>query len=344
MALFRSGHDEAFRVIYDRYHKRLAGYARQMLPRGYDAQDALQDVFVRAYRGLRHDDRELAIRPWLFRIAHNCCIDELRRTVPVPTDEVSTRPSQLDDPAAQLDAREALQRLIQDIQRLPEQQRSALLLRELSGISYEEVAAALETTVPAVKSLLVRARMGLVRAGEARDTACSEIREQIARAHDDGVRATPTVRRHLRDCPACRSYRGQMGVVNKRVAALLPAGPLARLVGLPGGSATGAGSTAPAAALSASGTASGAALGANHVAALLAAAIASTGGVVGLQHVIASSGAGPAAIHRSHQGPAHGRAAPSSSAVTATLDGSGESQAGEAPPTSLSRGQRPGRD
>ncbi len=332
VALFRSGHDEAFRVIYDRYHKRLAGYARQMLPRGYDAEDALQDVFVRAYRALRHDDRELAIRPWLFRIAHNCCIDELRRTVPVPTDEVSTRPSQLDDPAAQLDAREALHRLIQDIQRLPEQQRSALLLRELSGISYEEVAAALETTVPAVKSLLVRARMGLVRAGEARDTACSEIREQIARAHDDGVRATPTVRRHLRDCPACRSYRGQMCVVNRRVAALLPAGPLAtlaRLLGLPGGSATGAGSTAPAAALSATGTASGAALGANHVAALVAAAIASTGGVVGLQHVIASSGGGAAAIHRSHLGPARGRAAPSSSAVTATLGGSGESQAGE---------------
>src|SRR5579859_4326664 len=77
VALFRSGHDEAFQVIYDRYHKRLAGYARQMLPRGQDPEDVLQDVFVRAYRALRHDDRELAVRPWLLRVAHNCCIDEL---------------------------------------------------------------------------------------------------------------------------------------------------------------------------------------------------------------------------------------------------------------------------
>lgn len=323
VALFRSGHDEAFQVIYDRYHKRLAGYARQMLPRGHDPDDVLQDVFVRAYRALRHDDRELAVRPWLFRVAHNCCIDELRRTVPVPTDELSTDPSPMDDPAARVDARENLRRLIEDIGRLPEQQRSALLLRELSGISYEEVATVLGTTVPAVKSLLVRARTGLVRAGEARDTACSEIREQIALAHDQGVRATPIVRRHLRDCPTCRSYRGQMRVVDRRMAALLPAGPLAtlaRLVGLPGG-------TGGTAALGASGTASGgAALGANHVAALVAAAIASAGGAVGLQHVIASAGRSAPTVHRSHHGRSHGGPAGSSSAATAALDSAYQDQ------------------
>lgn len=288
VALFRSGHDEAFQVIYDRYHKRLAGYARQMLPRGHDPEDVLQDVFVRAYRALRHDDRDLAVRPWLFRVAHNCCIDELRRNVPAPTDEVFALISSTDDPAARVDARERLRRLIEDIGRLPEQQRSALLLRELSGISYSELAVVLETTVPAVKSLLVRARMGLVRADAARDTACSDIREQLTLAHDQGVRATPTVRRHLQDCPSCRSYRGQMCAVNKRMAALVPAGPLAalaRLIGLPGASSTGG-----LAALSAGGTISGAALGANHVAALVAAAIATAGGAVGLEHVIATSG------------------------------------------------------
>jgi RNA polymerase sigma factor (sigma-70 family) len=326
VALFRSGHDEAFQIIYDRYHKRLTGYARQMLPRGHDPEDVLQDVFVRAYRALRHDDRELAVRPWLFRVVHNCCIDELRRTVPVPTDELSTRPCPLDDPAARVDARDTLRRLIEDIGRLPEQQRAALLLRELSGISYEEAAAILGTTVPAVKSLLVRARTGLVRAGEARDTACSDIRAQIALAHDQGVRATPIVRRHLRDCATCRSYRGQMRVVDKRMAALLPAGPLAglaRLVGLPGGSAT---STA---ALGASGTASGgAALGANHVAALVAAAIASAGGAVGLQHVIASSGRSGPAVHRSHRVRSRDRAA------TVALGGAYQSQANDAAATS----------
>jgi RNA polymerase sigma factor (sigma-70 family) len=322
VALFRTGHDEAFQVIYDRYHKRLAGYARQMLPRGHDPDDVLQDVFVRAYRALRHDDRELAVRPWLFRVVHNCCIDELRRTIPVPTDDVSVPVCAMDDPAAQIDSRETLRRLIEDIGRLPEQQRSALLLRELSGISYEEVATILDTTVPAVKSLLVRARTGLVRAGEARDTACSEIREQIALAHDQGVRATPIVRRHLRDCQTCRSFRGQMRVVDRRMAALVPAGPLAalaRLIGLPGGSATGA--------LGAGGTASGgAALGANHVAALVAAAIASAGGAVGLQHVIASSGRAGPAIHRSHYARSHG---PAATAATAAPGGSYQSSASE---------------
>ena len=65
------------------------------------------------------------------------------------------------------------------MRRLPESQRSALLMREMEGLSYEELANALETTVPAVKSLLVRARIGLVEAAEARDTACTEIRRQL---------------------------------------------------------------------------------------------------------------------------------------------------------------------
>lgn len=307
VALFRSGHDEAFQVIHDRYHKRLAGYARQMLPRGHDPEDVLQDVFVRAYRALRHDHRELAVRPWLFRVAHNCCIDELRRAVPAPTDEVFALPSATDDPAARVDARETLRRLIEDIGRLPEQQRSALLLRELSGLSYAELAVVLSTTVPAVKSLLVRARMGLVRADEARAAACSDIREQLVLAHDQGVRAAPTVRRHLQDCPSCRSYRGQMCAVNRRMAALVPAGPLAalaRLIGLPGASGTGG-----VAALSASGAVSGAALGANHVAALVAAAIATAGGAVGIEHVIATSTERGPTVHRSHHARSHGGAA-----------------------------------
>ena len=72
---------------------------------------------------------------------------------------------------------------------LPEQQRSALLMREMEGLSYNDLAAALGVTVPAVKSLLVRARVGLVEAIEARDTACVEIRDDLASAFDRGVRA-----------------------------------------------------------------------------------------------------------------------------------------------------------
>ena len=83
MALFRGGNEEAFRIIHDRYHQRLFAYARQMLPGArQDAEDALQDIFVRAYAGLRRSNRELALRAWLYRVAHNRCVDELRRPAP----------------------------------------------------------------------------------------------------------------------------------------------------------------------------------------------------------------------------------------------------------------------
>ena len=77
------------------------------------------------------------------------------------------------DPVAAAEQRDALERLIADVQRLPDQQRSALLMRELAGMTYADVAGALGVSVPAVKSLLVRARVGLAQANEARDTACA---------------------------------------------------------------------------------------------------------------------------------------------------------------------------
>ncbi|HEY6781760.1 MAG TPA: sigma-70 family RNA polymerase sigma factor, partial [Candidatus Dormibacteraeota bacterium] len=185
MALFRAGDDEAFRVIHDRYHQRLFAYTRQMLPGcRQDAEDALQDVFVRAYAGLRSSDRELALRAWLYRVAHNRCIDELRRpAVPAPELLEFVRPP-IHDPIAEAEQRESLRRLIADLRRLPQHQRSALLMRELSGMTYSELAAALGVSVPAVKSLLVRARVGLAQAIAARDTDCGEIREELIVAHD----------------------------------------------------------------------------------------------------------------------------------------------------------------
>src|SRR5919106_6895971 len=87
VALFRAGSHDAFRVIHDRYRQRLLAYARQMLGGSrQDAEDALQDVFLRAYASLRSSDRSLSLRAWLYRVAHNRCIDHLRRPTPPPTD------------------------------------------------------------------------------------------------------------------------------------------------------------------------------------------------------------------------------------------------------------------
>ena len=63
VALLRNGHEEAFQVIYDRYRARLFAYMRQMLPQRQDVEDALQEVFERAYTSLRYGDRDLALRP-----------------------------------------------------------------------------------------------------------------------------------------------------------------------------------------------------------------------------------------------------------------------------------------
>jgi RNA polymerase sigma factor (sigma-70 family) len=289
VALFRAGNDEAFRVIHDRYRHRLFAYARQMLAHRQDAEDALQDVFVRAYAGLRANDRELALRAWLYRVAHNRCIDELRRPAPPPTEVLELLRSPVHDPIAQADQRESLRRLIADVRRLPHQQRSALLMRELAGMSYADVAAALGMSVPAVKSVLVRARVALAKASEARDAACSDIREELTLAHDRGVRPGAMARRHMRDCAGCRQYRGELRGISKQFAALIPAlgpmGALANALGFGGGAGGGA-----LAAGGAAGTASVGALtaGAGHVATLIAAAVVTAGGAVEIQHTIAA--------------------------------------------------------
>jgi RNA polymerase sigma factor (sigma-70 family) len=245
VALFRLGYDEAFDVIHDRYRQRLLAYTRQMLGGARtDAEDVLQDVFLRAYRALRHDDRPVTLRAWLYRVAHNRCVDHLRRPTP-PAAEVYelSRVPQL-DPSDETERREDLRRLVQDMQRLPDQQRSALLMREIDGLSYAELADVLRTTVPAVKSLLVRARVGLVEAGEARDAACADIRADLVAAHGRGVRASGRSRRHLRDCPGCRDYRSGLRHEHRGATALSagggPLATLAKLLGVGGASSSAA--------------------------------------------------------------------------------------------------------
>jgi Sigma-70 region 2 len=98
---FRAGDEDAFRVIHDRYRARLFAFARQML-RGspQDAEEALQDVFVRAHAALRTDARDVSLRAWLYRIAHNRCIDELRRPAPPSPESLALLHPPPEDPIA----------------------------------------------------------------------------------------------------------------------------------------------------------------------------------------------------------------------------------------------------
>ncbi|HEX6695999.1 MAG TPA: sigma-70 family RNA polymerase sigma factor [Solirubrobacteraceae bacterium] len=312
------GYDDAFGTLHDRYRQRLLAYTRQMLgPSRSDAEDVLQDVFLRAYGALRNDDRPVTLRAWLYRVAHNRCIDHLRRPVPPAAEiyELSRTPAH--DPQAETVRREDLRHLVQDVQRLPEQQRSALLMRELDGLSYAELADALDTSVPAIKSLLVRARVGLVEAEEARDTACVEIRADLVRAHGRGVRTSGRSRRHLRDCNACREYRQGLRGVDEGLAALVPggAGPLgavAKLLGIGGassGAAAGAGAGAGGTAAVAGGATAATATATKVVAIVCCAAVVGGGAAEVRQQV------SPAVAPSSHAARHARKAAPRAAAV-----------------------------
>ncbi len=297
VSLFRAGSDDAFSVIHERYHARLLAYSRQMLrSSGGDAEDALQDVFVRAFKSLRASNRPILLRAWLYRIAHNRCIDELRRPTPVPTElESDARPAlasgaSMQEPPVVAERSEALSRLLADVRTLPAPQRSALLMRELQGLSYQELSQTLEVSVPAVKSLLLRARTGLVDLKIAREAPCADIRLDLADAADAGARMSARSRRHVRECEQCSAFNRRQRDVRKHLGALLPMGPLGKLLGLfglgGGGGATGG--------VAAGGTAAGGvstAGGAGVIGGLTAAKVAA---VVATAAVI--GGAGTAAV------------------------------------------------
>jgi RNA polymerase sigma factor (sigma-70 family) len=246
LALFRAGREDAFRVIHDRYEARLLAYVRHMLRGSTEAEDVVQDVFLRAYGALRTGDREIAVRAWLYRVAHNRCIDYVRRA-PAPPLQPDERLPGGTDPVVEAERREDLRRLVADLHNLPEQQHSALIIRELEGLSYEELGTALGVTVPAVKSLLVRARSGLAEAAEARDTDCARIREELALAVDRPGRPPRLLRDHLRVCESCRAHRQALRHRHAQLACLLPGpsglllgGWLAGLLGTAGGGASSA--------------------------------------------------------------------------------------------------------
>jgi len=252
VARFRLGDDDAFEVIDERYRPALLAYARQMLGwSNADAEDALQEVLLRAYSALRRDDRPVTLRAWLYRIAHNYCIDQVRRPVPAPCDLYDVSRPANHDPVVVVEQHETFARIVSDIQRLPEQQRSAILMSAVDGMRYVEIAAALEISEPAVKSVLNRARRSLLAAKEAREAACVDIRAELDRAHERKVRMSGRSRKHLRECADCAAYKEGLVRVTRTLNSLGAhpglVGLSAKLVGLGGagsGMAAGGGAAA----------------------------------------------------------------------------------------------------
>jgi RNA polymerase sigma factor (sigma-70 family) len=167
VARFRRGDEAPFDEMYRRYAGPLVAFVRRMLKNtGHDADDVVQDAFIRAYRGLRVTDRPMALRPWLYMIVRNRALDELRAPARAGAydDEYVLNAVPTIDAAQRAEERDEMRQIVHEIARLPERQRMALVLREFDGCSHVETARRLHTTVPATKSLIIRARSNLTAA------------------------------------------------------------------------------------------------------------------------------------------------------------------------------------
>jgi RNA polymerase sigma factor (sigma-70 family) len=227
IALIRRGNHHAFEALVARYQSRLLAFCRHMLASREDAEDVLQEVFAAAFNAILGDDREINVRPWLYRIARNRSLNHLRKTTAIGVDSMDVHLSEGGETTAEkVHKREEFRLLMADVQDLPETQRTALLLREIDALSYEQISEAMETTVPSVKSLLVRARVSLAEASEARMLTCDEVRDELGQVAEGLARTTAPVRRHVRTCERCGAFRKQLRQTNRQLALLFPVGPV----------------------------------------------------------------------------------------------------------------------
>jgi RNA polymerase sigma factor (sigma-70 family) len=249
----RRGNERAFEVAYERYGSAILSFCRHMLGNLEEAEDAVQHTFAAAYSDLLRDDREIKLKPWLYTIARNRCLSMLRarRDEPAESAEIPTAGLQ-----EEVQRRAELRELLDDLRELPEDQRAALLLAEVSDMPHAEIGQVLDCEASKVKALVFRARSGLIRRRDAREVPCTEIREQLSTLRGGSLRRTE-LRHHLRSCPGCREFREEVQRQRTMLAVVLPVTPSLGLkssvlagVGLGGGSAGGgaAGAAAGAAA------------------------------------------------------------------------------------------------
>src|SRR6202020_3427418 len=192
----RKGNTAAFEALVARYEARLLAFCRHLLGSREDAEDVLQEVMTAAFNAILADERPINVRPWLYRIARNRSLNHLRRASAIGVDSMDVHFADHGlSTGEQVMRRESFRQLIADVHELPETQRTALLLREVDALSYEQIAHAMETTIPSVKSLLVRARISLAEAAEARKLSCSEVRLELGEGAEGLVKLSASARR-----------------------------------------------------------------------------------------------------------------------------------------------------
>src|SRR5215813_3139500 len=172
VAAVRAGDDAAFERLYHRYQRRIGAYIYGMVHDHGRAEDITQDVFMSALRRMRATDTPIAFKPWIYEIAKNACIDAFRRSrraeeVSYDADD-SLAPSDQSrligsgpTPDAALAAKHDLESLCGAFGGLSETHHEILVLRELEGLSYQEIGRRMGMSRPAVESTLFRARRRL---------------------------------------------------------------------------------------------------------------------------------------------------------------------------------------
>ena len=271
----KRGNNTAFEVIYDRYHRPLLAFCRHMLGSSEDAEDALQQTFASAFRALPRNEHPEQLKAWLYTIARNRSLTMLRGRREQPVEEVER--TSFEGLTDEVERRAELQQILADVSGLPERQRAALVLAEVSDLSHAEVAVVLECEAKQVKSLVFQARTALAQNREARETPCAEIREEIANAMGRARRRS-LVRRHLSSCAGCADFEREVRRQRELLAIALPVIPSLGLkdaalaaagIGGGGGAAGGGGGLI-------------AAFGAHGAAKVAAVAVATSGAVGGV--------------------------------------------------------------
>jgi RNA polymerase sigma factor (sigma-70 family) len=168
LARARRGDRRAFSRLMEPYRRELVAYCYRLTGTLSEAEDMAQEAFVRAYRALGSFEGRATPRAWLYRIAHNLCLNHVQRRPPgwdslEEMDEARLPASEQTTEAVGQEREDLRLGFVALVQSLPPRQRAALVLRDVLGWSAEETARILETTVPAVKNALARARQTMAR-------------------------------------------------------------------------------------------------------------------------------------------------------------------------------------
>src|SRR5580700_5282532 len=164
MQRIKEGDMDAFRLLVETHQARVIGTITKMLGSETEAEDLAQQVFIRVWKSAQRYTPKAKFTTWLFRITRNLVFNEMRRRkhFAEPTDELTEPAERTAHEPDQALLEEELQSAIQEaINNLPESQRMAIILRRYEEMPYEEIAKVMRTTVPAVKSILFRARTEL---------------------------------------------------------------------------------------------------------------------------------------------------------------------------------------